>query len=53
MEEIIKQKIITEYAGRSLQDIYDFINGIQMENLITPRDAKSHMSWADDYKRSR
>ncbi len=52
MEEIIKQKIITGYAGRSLQDIYDFINGIQMENLITPGDAESLMSWADDYKRS-
>lgn len=52
MEEIIKQKIITGYADRSLQDINDFINGIQMENLITLRDAKSLMSWADDYKRS-
>lgn len=53
MEEIIKQKIITGYADSSLQDIYDFINGIQMENLITLKDAKSLMSWADDYKRSR
>lgn len=35
MEEIIKRKIITGYADRPLQDIYNFINGAQMENLIS------------------
>lgn len=50
MEEMIKRKIITGYAGRTLQDIYNFINGIQMENLITQKDAESLMSWAEDYR---
>ncbi len=53
MEEIIKRKIITGYADRSLQDIYNFINGAQMENLITSKDASSLMSWAEDYRSSR
>lgn len=39
MEEIIKRKIITGYADRPLQDIYNFINGVQMENLIISKDA--------------
>lgn len=52
MEEIIKRKIITGYADRPLQDIYNFINGAQMENLITSKDAKSLMSWAEDYRNS-
>lgn len=50
MEEIIKRKIITGYADRPLQDIYNFINGVQMENLITSKDAKSLMLWAEDYR---
>lgn len=50
MEEMIKRKIIMGYAGRPLQDIYNFINGIQMENLITRKDAESLMSWAEEYK---
>ena len=49
MEEIIKRKIITGYAGSSLQDIYNFRNEVQMENLITSRNAKTLMSWAEDY----
>ncbi|MDE6219407.1 MAG: hypothetical protein K2G51_03070 [Lachnospiraceae bacterium] len=53
MEEIIKRKIITGYADRPLQDIYNFINGAQMENLITSKDASSLMSWAEDYRSSR
>lgn len=53
MEEIIKRKIITGYADRSLQDIYNFINGAQMENLITSKDARSLMFWAEDYRSSR
>ncbi len=50
MEEMIKSKIITGYADRPLQDIYNFINGVHMENLITSRDAKALMSWAEDYR---
>lgn len=53
MEEIIKRKIITGYADRPLQDIYNFINRAQMENLITFKDANSLMSWAEDYRSSR
>lgn len=52
MEEMIKGKIIIGYAGRPLQDIYNFINGIQMKNLITRKDAESLMSWAEEYKNS-
>ncbi len=53
MEEIIKRKIITGYADRPLQDIYNFINGDQVENLITSKDARLLISWAEDYRSSR
>ena len=43
MEEMIKRKIITVHTGSSLQDIYNFINEIQMENLIASKDAKTLM----------
>lgn len=52
MEEISKREIITGYADRPLQDIYNFINGAQMENLITFKDVKSLMSWVEDYRSS-
>ncbi|MDE7268678.1 MAG: hypothetical protein K2N89_14560 [Lachnospiraceae bacterium] len=51
MEEMIKK--ITGYAGSSLQDIYNFINEVHMENLITSKDAKTLMSWADDHRKNR
>ena len=47
MEEMIKRKIINGYAGSSLQDIYNFINEVRMENLITSKDVKTLMSWAE------
>ena len=52
MEEMIK-KIITGYAGSLLQDIYNFINEVHIENLITSKDAKTLMSWADDHRKNR
>ena len=53
MEEMIKRKIINGYAGSSLQDIYNFINEVHMENLITSKVAKTLMSWAEDYRKNR
>ena len=53
MEEIIKRKIITGYVDRPLQDVYNFINEVHMENLIPSKDAKSLMEWAEDYRSSR
>ena len=47
MEEMIKRKIINGYAGSSLHDMYNFINEVHMENLITSKDAKTLMSWAE------
>ena len=38
------------YVNRPLQDIYNFINEVQMENLISYRDAKALISWAEDYR---
>ena len=52
MEEMIKRKIVNGYAGSSLQDIYNFINEVHMENLITSKDAKTLMSWAEDYRKN-
>lgn len=46
---MIKRKIMTGYTGSSLKDIFNYINEVQLENLMTSKDAISLMSWAEDY----